>query len=116
MVKSLNKDVLAVVDEIVLHIKNTDNYKKYKLLEEKMMQDKDIMERVNMVKKLQKEIVKLEYEKKDITSKEKEIEQLLRELDNYPIYQEYNYLLEDLNNLFQEIKLVIEKLFVDAIN
>lgn len=116
MVKSLNKDVLAVVDEIVLHIKNTDNYKKYKLLEEKMMQDKDIMERVNRVKKLQKEIVKLEYEKKDITSKEKEIEQLLRELDNYPIYQEYNYLLEDLNNLFQEIKLVIEKLFVDAIN
>ena len=109
MAKSLNNDVLSKVDEIVSHIKNSNSYKKYQEITEKMQKDQDIMNNVRSVKKIQKEIVKLQYEKRDYSQKEKEIADILELLNTYPIYQEYTYLLEDLNNTFQEIRIVIEK-------
>ena len=116
MVKSLNNDVLSKVDEIVKYIEDSDTYKKYKEIEKRLEKDSDIMDKINKVKSIQKEIVKLEIEKKDISLKEKEIEDILSSLNSYPIYQEYNYLFEDLNNTFQEIKFIIENYLNSKIN
>lgn len=116
MVKSLNNDVLSKVDEIVKYIEDSDTYKKYKEIEKRLEKDSDIMDKINKVKSIQKEIVKLEIEKKDISIKEKEIEDILSNLNNYPIYQEYNYLFEDLNNTFQSIKFIIENYLNSKIN
>ena len=66
------------------------------------------MDKVNRVKSIQKEIVKLEVEKKDISNLEKEIEDIISLLNTYPIYQEYVYLQEDLDSAFQSIKTIIE--------
>ena len=105
MVKSLSNDVLSKIDEIVKYIEESDTYKRYKDIEKKLENDSDIMDNVNRVKSIQKEIVKLEFEKKDISNLEKEIEDILSVLNTYPIYQEYIYLQEDLDNTFQSIYL-----------
>ncbi len=116
MVKLLSNDVLSKIDEIVKYIEDSDTYKKYKELEKRLEKDFDIMDKINRVKSIQKEIVKLEIEKKDISNLEKEIEEIIVDLNTYPIYQEYNYLFEDLNNTFQEVKFVIEKYLNSKIN
>ena len=109
MVKSLNSDVLSKIDEIVEYIEESDTYKRYKDIEKKLENDSDIMDNVNKVKSIQKEIVKLEFEKKDISNLEKEIEDILSILNTYPIYQEYIYLQEDLNESIGLVKERIEK-------
>jgi len=116
MVKSFNDEVLEKIDDIISYIKSSDNYKKFKSIEEKMENNSVIMDKINSVKNFQKEIVKLEVEKKDVTFLEKEIEKILLELDSYPIYQEYNYLLHDLNDTFQSIRIIIEKYLNEKIN
>lgn len=116
MVKSLNNEVLEKVDEIVSYIENSDSYKKYQDISLKMKNDNDIMTRINSIKKIQKKIVKLESLKEDISPLEAEIESILEELNSYPIYQEYTYLLEDLNNTFQNIKTIIENYINDKLN
>ena len=108
MVKSLNNDVLSKVDEIVKYIEESDDYRKYKEIEKKLENNSEIMDKVNSIKSIQKEIVKLEVEKKDISDLEKAIEDILSILNTCPIYQEYIYLQEDLNNTFQSIKNIIE--------
>lgn len=115
MVKSLSNDVLSKIDEIVEYIEESDTYKRYKDIEKKLENDSDIMDNVNKVKSIQKEIVKLEFEKKDISNLEKEIEDILSILNTYPIYQEYIYLQEDLNNTFQSIKSIIETYINDKL-
>lgn len=116
MEKSLNSEVLSKVDEIVSYLKESPSYQKYQVITEKMKNNSDITNKIMKIKKLQKEVVKLEYNKKDTSLKEKEISNLLEELNTYPIYQEYNYLLEDLNATFQEIKFIIENYLNTKIN
>lgn len=115
MVKSLSNDVLSKVDEIVNYIEESDNYKKYKEIEKRLEKDSDIMDKVNKIKSIQKQIVKLEIEKQDVSNLEKEIEEILSILNTYPIYQEYIYLQEDLNNTFQSIKIIIENYINDKL-
>ena len=116
MVKSLSNDVLSKIDEIVEYIEESDTYIKYKEIEKKLEKDSDIMDKINKIKSIQKEIVKLEIANKDISLLEKEVDDILNELNTYPIYQEYNYLFEDLNNTFQEIKFIIENYLNNKIN
>lgn len=116
MVKSLSNDVLEKVDEIVKYIEESDTYIRYKEIEKKLEKDSDVMDKINKIKSIQKEIVKFEIEKKDISLLEREIDDILKELNTYPIYQEYNYLFEDLNNTFQEIKFIIENYLNNKIN
>lgn len=115
MVKSLSNEVLLKIDEIVNYIEESDNYKRYKEIEKKLEKDSDIMDKINKIKMIQKEIVKLEVEKKDISSLEKEIEDILNVLNTYPIYVEFIYLQEDLNNTFQNIKIIIENYINDKL-
>ena len=115
MVKSLSNDVLEKVDEIVKYIEESDSYKKYKEIEIRLENDSDIMDKVNEIKSIQKQIVKLEIEDKDIKHLEKEIEEILSILNTYPIYQEYIYLQEDLNGTFQSIKTIIENYINDKL-
>ena len=116
MVKSLNNDVLKKIDEIVSYIKDTDEYIRFSKIEEQMKNNLEIMNKIDRVKSIQKEIVKFEVDKKDVSNLEKEIEEILLDLNSYPIYQEYSYLLEDLNNMFQEIKFMIENYLNNIIN
>ena len=112
----LNDLVLDKMDEIVTYLQSTPDYQRFCEVSAKMQRDDDVMKRVKKVKALQREIVKMEIAKEDISSKEREIDEILDELKSYPLYLEYTYLLEDLNNTFQEIKDIIEKYLNDVTN
>ena len=107
--EKLNSElVLDKTNELVSLIKESNDYKRYLFLKEEMKKDKQLMELVNKIKKSEKLRVNLEHKKEDIYNIEKEINSLRKELNEYPIYQEYLYLQEDLNNLFQNIRNILE--------
>ncbi len=105
-------DIEEDIKELTEYIKDSDTYKRYLLLRDKIYNDETIMNMINDVKKNQKSIINLKYNKKDYSKEEKEIERLLKELNNYPVYIEYNYLVEDLNTTMSYIKENIE----DSVN
>ena len=106
------EELLKKVDELVCLIKNTPNYIKYEELKNKMASNKEITSIIGKIKKIEQTIVKKEYNKQDTKEDEKELKDLMDKLNEYPIYLEYSYLQEDLNNDFQNIKKIIE----DSIN
>lgn len=106
------EEVLKKIDELVCLIKDTPNYKRYNELKSQMKNNKEIMSLIKDIKKLEQSIVKKEYNKIDINEEEKKLKELKNELESFPIYLEYSYLQEDLNNDFQNIKKIIE----DSIN
>ncbi len=106
------EEVLKKLDELIELIKNNYNYKRYAELKEIMSSNKSIMSLMKEIKKLEQCIVKKEYNKLDTNEEEKKLKLLKEELNSYPIYLEYSYLQEDLNNDFQNIKKIIE----DSIN
>ncbi len=108
MEKKLN-DIKDEINSLVDYIKDSDKYKRYIIVRDKIKSNKDIMDKINKVKAIQKEIVKLEYNKRDIKAKEKELDDILEELNSYPIYVEYNYLVEDLNYEMKYIKDTLEE-------
>ena len=104
-----NKELLLKkIDELINLIKESSDYKKYKSIEEKMKDNKDIMDIISKIKKNEKLLINKKYKKEDISNLEKEIDKLYEELETYPIYQEYKYLQTDLNNEFQNIRSIIE--------
>ena len=104
-----NKDeLLNKIDELIELIKNTPNYKKYIELKEIMKNNSDIMSLIKQIKKVEQSIVKKEYNKLDTSEEENKLKELKSELNTYPVYLEYSYIQEDLNNDFQNIKKIIE--------
>jgi len=108
MEKFVKNEILSKTDELIEMIKKDDLYKRYVLVSKEMKDNEEIMTIISDIKLLQKKAVNLEYKKEDISLVEKEISSKLNLLNSYPIYQEYSYLLEDLNGLFQEIKAILE--------
>lgn len=116
MEKLYKTEVLKKVDELIVLIKESYDYQRYVQLSERMKNDKEIMTLIEEVKFLQKKIVNLEYRGEDTKKLESDIEERLLQLDSYPIYQEYSYLTEDLNVLFQSIKNILEDYINKKIN
>ena len=106
------EEVLKKIDELVCLIKDTPNYKRYNELKNQMKNNKEIMSLIKQIKKLEQSIIKKEYNKLNTKEEEKKLKELKEELKSFPIYLEYSYLQEDLNNDFQNIKKIIE----DSIN
>lgn len=100
--------ILEKTDEIINIIKTSEEYQKYNDISRKMENNKDIMNLIDEVKKLQQKLVKEESLGKDISSIDKEINEKIKLLEEYPIYLEYTYLQEDFNNSIDLIKTSIE--------
>lgn len=101
-------EILAKVDELVEIIKNSQEYVNYSKITYKLKSNEEIMRIIGEVKELQKECVNLEYRKMDTSLVERKIEENLNYLKGIPIYSEYLYLEEELDELFQNVKYIIE--------
>ena len=108
MEKSMDNIILSKIDEIINIIKNSDEYKKYIEVSDKMKKNKEIMTLIDEVKFLQKRLVKEEAFGNDISSIDEEINKKLEQLEEYPIYLEYTYLQEDLDSSISLVKTSIE--------
>ena len=104
----MNNKILNKMDEIIDIIKNSDEYKGYMEISNKMKNNKDIMTLIEEVKLLQKRLVKEKSLGNDISNIDKEINNKLKHLEEYPIYLDYIYLQEDLNNSIGLVKTSVE--------
>ncbi len=114
MVSRMNECWQKEIDEIISIIKNSNEYKNYIEVSNKLQQNKDIMTLIDEVKFLQKELVKKKNKGINIKNIENEIDNKVKLLEEYPIYLEYLYLQEDLNNSINLIKSSIEN-YIDSI-
>ncbi len=109
MVRLLNKEILDKIDEIILLIESSSNYQKYLNLKDTISNNKDIMILINEIKVLQKDVVH-HFDKKELLNKK------IEELNNFPLYREYNNILYELNNEFSIVENSINNYFNKKIN
>ena len=112
----MNKEILNEVDKIIEYIKDTADYKDYLYLKEKLSNNEKANNLIKEIKNLQKDIVKLELEKKDITELDNKIQSNLQELNKMPLYVEYTQKQEVLNDMYQIIKSRLDEYFYDKFN
>ena len=89
----MNKEINEKIDEIISDIENSDIYKKYLMLKEAIKSNKELMELINKVRIMQKDVL---HKKKD----EKELDKLMEKLNNHPLYREYNNTIYEINNTY----------------
>ncbi len=105
----MNKEILDKIDEIIKVIENSSNYQKYLELKKQIENNKELTLLINKVKVLQKDIV-------HHIGKKEELDCILDELNNHPLYREYNNTLSELNNTYAIIENSINHYFQDKLN
>jgi len=108
MEKCVRDDVLRKVDELILVINENPEYQRFQIVVKQMKNNEEIMSLIKSIKQIQKEIVNLEYVGKDTSLLELKLSNTMETLNSFPVYQEYSYLLSDLNNMFQDTKSFLE--------
>ena len=104
--EKLSKEVLEQVDELVSSIKESKEYQKYINIRNKLDDNMDIKKLIEDVKKIQQELVKSEYYKDIEKAKilKESLDSKNKELKSYPIYNEYEHAIEELNEFLSPIK------------
>ncbi len=112
-----NEEIENKAKELVQAIKDDDKYKEYINLREKLKDNKDIMSKMQEVKRLQKEYVKGAYLDKEIETK---LNSLLKELEQNSLYQEYlakeKEINKILNNINEGLNIIFNKLLNESNN
>ena len=106
----MNNEVINEIDVLVSTIKSSDIYKEYIDLLKKVSSSNEIKELTNEIRKINKELVltpSIELEDK-LKLKEKELNEI-------PLYLEYKYKLEELNNMLTIIKNKVEVFMKDIL-
>lgn len=98
------------LEDLFKAIEESDEYKSYLKIGEVLEQDEEVMNLINDIKTLQKEAVKLEYNK-DLRYKEvdEEIKKKVNILNEMPIYKEYLRRVNKFNDILSESSNNIEK-------
>ena len=109
MVNQLNKKISNKIDEIIQEIENSDIYKKYLSLQKQIESNSELMELINKVKVMQKDVI---HKKK----KQAELDKLMDELNSNPLYREYNNTIYEINNTFGIIETSINNYFNKLMN
>lgn len=107
----MNNEILTKVDEIINYIENTNDYKKYLLLKDRISTNLEIQSLLNEIRHLQKLLAN----KNDMNIK-KELEIKNELLRNIPLYREYLNILDDINNIFNIIETQINNYFNNKVN
>ena len=112
----MNNEILDKVDEIITYIKDTDEYKDYVLLKDKLESNSKVKSLIKEVKSLQQKLVKAEAYRKDSKELESNYNQKLSELDKIPLYTDYKNSVEKLNEMYQTIKNRLDDYFYNKLN
>ena len=105
----MKSDILNKVDELISEIEKSDDYQKYLLLKEEMNKDKELNLLIREIKVLQKDVVH-KMDKKELLNKK------MDELNDYPLYREYQNTLSEINNTFAIIENSLNNYFNDKFN
>ena len=108
-----NEEILDKVLELVREIKNDKEYREYITLRDKVKSNKEIMERIDNIKTLQKQYIKSAYLDDEIKAK---LDKELSELEDIPLYKEYLLKEKKINNILISIKEGINSSFDNILN
>lgn len=110
--EELSKEVLQKIDELVDIIKSSEEYQKYREINKKLEKNAEIKEKIALVKKTQQELVKCEYYKDETKAKilEESLKRQKEELEEYPIYNEYQHIIEKMNQSLGQLRRLEESL------
>lgn len=106
----MNKEVISKIDTLINTIKSSNEYKEYIELLDKVSSSNEIKELTNEIRLINKKLVlnpSVELEEA-LSKKEKELNQI-------PLYLEYKYKLEELNNMLTVIKNKVEVFMRDIL-
>ena len=104
-----NREILNKIDEIISKIEQSDNYLKYLDLKDKINKNNELKLLINEIKVLQKDIVH-HINKKDLLNSK------LKELEENPIYREYNNTIYEINSTYSIIENELNNYFNNKLN
>jgi len=101
---------MSEVDKLLKLIEDDPVIKRYQALEEKMNQSKDIKRQINQLKAVQKKLINARHINKVEAVKqfEKEYDDRLKEIEEFPLMAEYLSLQEEINDMLQSVLQIIE--------
>ena len=99
------------LNKIIDYITNSSEYKKCISLKDKMSNNAKLMDKINKVKILQKKYIK----SNDLSIK-KELDLLIEELNNEPLYYNYMNNLEKVNEMISFVNDELNDYFYRVIN
>lgn len=106
----MNNEVINEIDNLIQTIKKSNTYKEYLDLLTKVNSSTQIKDLTNDIRKLNKELV---------LTPSIELEEILKikekELNDIPLYLEYKYKLEELNNMLTIIKNKVDVFMKDIL-
>ena len=108
-----NEEIEDKALELVKVIKDSNDYKEYLKLKEKIKDDEEIMDLIDKVKVLQKSYVKSAYLDNKI---KQELDNELARLESIPLYKEYLIKEKKINNIMMNIKEGLNVIFEDILN
>ncbi len=108
-----NEEILDKALELVKEIKNDKEYREYVTLRNEIKSNKEIMERIENIKTLQKQYIKSAYLDDEIKVK---LDKELSELEAIPLYKEYVLKEKKINNILISIKEGINSSFDNILN
>lgn len=105
----MNKEIENKIDEIINEIENSPEYEKYLSLKDQIKNNKELMELINKVRVMQKDVLHKRKTKEDL-------EKIVDELNNHPLYREYNNTLYEINNTYGIIESSLNNYFDNIVN
>lgn len=112
----MNNKILNEVDKIIEFIKESDDYKDYIYLKDKLSKNERANNLINEIKKLQKQAVKQEVNKMDTKELDNKIKDNLDKLNKIPLYRDFIDKQELLNDYYQTIKERLDEYFYTKMN
>lgn len=105
----MNNEILLKVDELLLSVEKSSDYQKYLMLQEKIKKNKEVTRLINEVRVLQKDVTH-HLDKRDL------LEEKQKELEDNPLYREYQNVVAEINNTFAVIEGTINNYFYHKLN
>ena len=105
---------LTEKQKLIEMIKHNEAIKRYKAIEKVINENQDLKEKINHLKTVQKQLVNAKeiQKEKSIQHFQEIYDQLLEEIESYPLMSDYLALQGDINEMIQTIAEVLE----DGIN
>ena len=105
MVKQMN-NIEKEIDNLFNELESSDLYKNYKKVKKQLEENNELNKILTEVKRLQKIAVNEKDKNVDI-----ELKKLYKTLDNYPLYQSYLSIKEELEEELQNISITLNNYF-----
>ena len=105
----MNNEILLKVDELLLSVEKSSDYQKYLMLQDEIKKNKEVTRLINEVRVLQKDVTH-HLDKRDL------LEEKQKELEDNPLYREYQNVVAEINNTFAIIESTINNYFYHKLN